>query len=351
MVRTLTGVRLLTVAVRAPPLDQGDLAEGVALPGWTPGAAFPIRASATILARGPSARGDDMAPTLTERDVIAMMDRLSNWGRWGAEDELGTINLITPEKRRRAAALVADGHSVTCARPIGTDITADTTFQPLRFMVDSGEGRDTAPPERVLQRRGASEFIGMVFHGYTITHVDTPAHYFWQGKIYNGRSCNLITSREGAQVESVDLLRDGVVSRGVLLDVAAVRGRWLGAGEGVMPEDLESAERAQGVRVEPGDILLIRTGYYARRLAEGPRNPTRTARRRLTWPACRGSASAASPCSAPTRTTTSAPSPTPASATPSTWSGWWPWGSGSSTTRTSSRWPRPAPRAGGGSSC
>src|SRR5436309_9187436 len=69
-------------------------------------------------------------------------------------------------------------------------------------MVDSGEGRDHDSPERILARRGASEFIGMVFHGYTITHVDTPAHYFWQGKIYNGRSCNLITSREGAQVES-----------------------------------------------------------------------------------------------------------------------------------------------------
>src|SRR5439155_588775 len=88
---------------------------------------------------------------------------------------------------------------------------------PLRFMVDSGEGRDHDSPERILARRGASEFIGMVFHGYTITHVDTPAHYFWQGKIYNGRSCNLITSREGAQVESVDLLRDGVVGMGLWL--------------------------------------------------------------------------------------------------------------------------------------
>jgi kynurenine formamidase len=91
--------------------------------------------------------------------------------------------------------------------------------------------------------------------------------------MYNGRSCNLITSREGAQVEAVDLLSDGVVSRGVLLDVAAVRGRWLDAGEGVMPEDLEAAEKAQGVRVEPGDILLVRTGYYGRRRAEGARNP------------------------------------------------------------------------------
>ena len=215
-----------------------------------------------------------MTTTLTESDVVKMIASLSNWGRWGQDDELGTINLITPEKRNRAAALVRDGVPVSCARPIATNaIGADTTFQPLRFMVDSGEGRDHDSPERILTRRGASEFIGMVFHGYTITHVDTPAHYFWQGKIYNGRSCNLITSREGAQVESVDLLRDGVVSRGVLLDVAALKGRWLGSGEGVTPEDLEAAEKAQNVRVEPGDILLIRTGYYARRLAEGPGHP------------------------------------------------------------------------------
>ena len=211
--------------------------------------------------------------TLTDREVITMMSSLSNWGRWGKDDELGTINLITPDRRRRAATLVTDGIPVSCARPIVTnDISADTSFQPLRFMVDSGEGRDHDSRERILARRGASEFIGMVFHGYTITHVDTPAHYFWEGQIYNGRSCNMITAREGARAESVDLLRDGVVSRGVLLDVAALKGRWLDAGEGVMPADLEAAERAQSVRVEPGDILLIRTGYYARRL-EGPRHP------------------------------------------------------------------------------
>jgi kynurenine formamidase len=113
----------------------------------------------------------------------------------------------------------------------------------------------------------------MVFHGYTITHVDTPAHYFWKGKLYNNRSCNLVTSREGAQVESVDLLKDGVVSRGVLLDIAALRGRWLESGEGVMPEDLDAAEKAAGVRVEAGDILLVRTGYYGRRRKEGARHP------------------------------------------------------------------------------
>jgi kynurenine formamidase len=214
-----------------------------------------------------------MAAQPTERDVIAMMDSLSNWGRWGADDQLGTLNFITPAQRVRAARLVRDGVSVSCSRPISSDITADTSFQPLRFMVDSGEGRDTATPERQLERRGASEFIGMVFHGYTITHVDTPAHYFWKGKLYNNRSCNLVTSREGAQVESVDLLKDGVVSRGVLLDIAALRGRWLESGEGVMPEDLDAAEKAAGVRVEAGDVVLVRTGYYGRRLKEGARHP------------------------------------------------------------------------------
>lgn len=212
----------------------------------------------------------------SESEVVGYVQTLSNWGRWGPEDELGTINLITPAKRLAAARLVEDGVAVTCARPIVTDITPDTTFQVLRFMVDSGEGRASDPPARRLARRGAGEFIGMVFHGYTVTHMDSPAHFFWDGRLYNGRSCDLVTSREGATVESIELLHDGVVSRGVLLDVARARGvRWLEAGEGVMPEDLEAAERAVGLRVEPGDVLLVRTGYYARRLDEGPVNPLR----------------------------------------------------------------------------
>ena len=90
----------------------------------------------------------------------------------------------------------------------------------------------------------------------------------------------------------------------MLLDVAAVRGRWLGSGEGVMPEDLEAAEKAARLRVEPGDILLVRTGYYARRLKEGPRTRSRTARRPSTLPAPRGCASAEWPCWGPTPTTT-----------------------------------------------
>ena len=129
-----------------------------------------------------------MATAPTEAQVREYMRTLSNWGRWGKDDELGTINLITGEKRAAAARLVKDGVSVTCARPWTTEITPETTVQGMRFMVDSGEGRDHDSNERILQRRGAAEFIGMVFHGYAITHVDAPPHYFWHGQFYNGRS-------------------------------------------------------------------------------------------------------------------------------------------------------------------
>ena len=115
-----------------------------------------------------------MADVVTETDFARLMEKLSNWGRWGADDELGTLNLITPERRKRAAALVREGVTVTCARPIVTEVTADTTFQPMRFMVDSGEGRDTCSPERTLQRRGASEFIGLPrLHDHARGHAGT----------------------------------------------------------------------------------------------------------------------------------------------------------------------------------
>jgi kynurenine formamidase len=138
-------------------------------------------------------------------------------------------------------------------------------------MVDSGEGRDSDPPERRLTRRGAAEFIGMVFHGQTITHIDAMAHYSWQGKMYNGTSASLVTSREGAQSHSIEAAGDGIVSRGVLLDIPRLRdARWLDPSEPVMPSDLEEAERVQGVRVEEGDILLVRTGNYRKILESGP---------------------------------------------------------------------------------
>ena len=203
----------------------------------------------------------------SEQQVLGWMSSLSNWGRWGEDDQRGCLNLVTPSKAKQAAGLVQDGVSVSCARPILTEMAADTTFQVQRYMVDSGEGRDTDPPERTLTRRGAAEFIGMVFHGQTITHIDALSHYSWQGKLYNGKPANLVTSREGAQTHSIEPAGDGIVTRGVLLDIAALRNvDWLPPNQPVMPQDLEDAEARQGVRVEEGDILLVRTGNYRKRL-------------------------------------------------------------------------------------
>ena len=209
-----------------------------------------------------------------ESQVLAWMESLSNWGRWGADDQLGCLNLIGPHKRRQAAALVTDGIPVSCSRPITTEMTADVTYQFQRFMFDSGEGRDTDSAERQFNRRGAGEFIGMVFHGQTITHVDAMSHYSWKGKMYNGVPSSVITSREGAQSHSIEPAAQGIVTRGVLLDLPAVKGvDWMDPSDPVLPEDLEAAERAHGVHVEEGDILLVRTGNYRMRLDCGPLDP------------------------------------------------------------------------------
>ena len=144
-----------------------------------------------------------------ESQVLEWLDSLKNWGRWGPDDQLGCLNLIGPEQRKRAVGLVTDGVSVSCARPITTEMAADVTYQVQRFMVDSGEGRDTDPPERRYTRRGAGEFIGMVFHGQTITHIDAMSHYSWNGLMYNGVPSSLITSREGAQSHNIEAAYEG----------------------------------------------------------------------------------------------------------------------------------------------
>ena len=110
----------------------------------------------------------------------------------------------------------------------------------------------------------------MVFHGQTITHIDALSHYSWQGKLYNGKPANLITSREGAQSHSIEVASQGIVTRGVLLDIPLLKGKdWLEPNEPVMPEDLEAAEELEGVNVDEGDILLVRTGNYKMRLETG----------------------------------------------------------------------------------
>jgi kynurenine formamidase len=200
---------------------------------------------------------------LTEAQVIAFMRDLSNWGRWGADDELGTLNLITPSKRISAADEVVEGISIGCARPIVKEgPVADVIQPPLHHMLLSGEAADADH---------SSDFLAIAPHGVTVTHVDAIAHMFWEGKLYNGRPKSLVTTAEGATVCSVDTMKEGIVTRGVMLDIARLRDKpFLEAGEAIFQEDLVNAERQERVSVGSGDALLIRTGWSRRRNEKGP---------------------------------------------------------------------------------
>jgi kynurenine formamidase len=211
----------------------------------------------------------------SEDEVLGYFDKLSNWGRWGPDDELGTPNLITPEKTKRALATVQEGFSVSLARDILWESAADVPSPPVHYMLESGEG--WASGEKVSSRANAAaiDYIGMVFHGLAVTHLDSLAHFFWQGKTYNGKPAHLVSTSMGATVCSVVAAKKGFITRGVLVDVPMVRGiDWLERGEGVMPDDILSAEERCGFTVEEGDILLIRTGQLRRREVEGPAPPS-----------------------------------------------------------------------------
>jgi len=200
--------------------------------------------------------------TVDSSEALGYLSTLSNWGRWGDDDELGTLNHIDAATRIAAARLVQDGQPVSCAWPV-SDIQ--------RFMRRSADeltdpGRDPRKP----RWHHTVEWVGFQFHGTTMTHLDSPAHIFWDGQAYNGVSPREVSTEHGATSLAVTACSAGVTTRGVLLDLPAVTGQdWLPRGTAVRREDLEEAERALNVRVRPGDAVLIRVGHGAIRLLEG----------------------------------------------------------------------------------
>lgn len=200
----------------------------------------------------------------TSATFQSLFDRCSNWGRWGDEDERGTLNLITPEVRRRAATLVRDGTTVSCAHPINTVGDADNPSPAVHMMIRAGD---------VANVRGitsTADYLAIAPHGVAHSHLDALCHFFWGGKIYNNRPITAVTSI-GARANAITIAQDGIVSRGVLLDIPRTLGvDWLETDRAITVDDLEQTERRSGVRVESGDVLLVRTGRPARRAALGP---------------------------------------------------------------------------------
>jgi kynurenine formamidase len=224
--------------------------------------------------------GDAMPMTTvpSESEVLDYFDTLSNWGRWGPDDGLGTLNFVGDDKRVEAARLIHTGQAISCALDIGTDsqINDINGVPPQRYMVTSGEGvsqRDasSAISPDATRAVAALEYLGLIFHGVRVTHLDALSHVFWDGKMYNGMDSRLVSSLEGATVHAVTNARNGILTRAVLLDIARHRNvPWLEPGESVRRDEIEDFLAQTGTEVRDGDALLLRTGYPRLCQEKGP---------------------------------------------------------------------------------
>ncbi|NTX03541.1 MULTISPECIES: cyclase family protein [Myxococcus] len=216
--------------------------------------------SAAVVAAPP--QGAPVARGLSSREAIQDWKKQhGNWGRWGQEDQLGTANLITPAKRKEAAKLVRDGVSVSLAHTLETRQAADVPSPLERQMLFHGEA-----PESTY----SADHLGIGFHGWSHTHLDALCHVFDEGRTYNGYPQSKVDSK-GCSVLSVNEVRDGLLTRGVLIDMAAFKGvPYLEPGTPIHAADLEAWERKTKVKVSSGDAIIVRTGRWARRAAVGP---------------------------------------------------------------------------------
>jgi len=196
-------------------------------------------------------------------DVLEMGGRLRNWGRWGSDDELGTLNFITPDKIVRACRLVKKGNTFALAIPFdsrGPQTGFGGRINPLHVMLASGADAVAGAQDLIPGGfRYADDLVIMPLQ--CATQWDALAHVSYEGQMYNGYDARVVTGY-GAGRNSIDKTKDRIVTRGVLLDIPRYKGLdWLEPGYPITPEDLDGAAGHQGVVAEAGDILLVRTGH------------------------------------------------------------------------------------------
>jgi len=219
-----------------------------------------------ILSSGPLSR-----PALAQQNravTAAMVDKwmteLSNWGRWGKDDQMGAINLITPAKRKQAASLVKDGVSVSLARNTDPNKAEDNDSPFTHTMTSTGKNP--------LIGFFSMDLVSVSYHGYAHTHMDSLCHMFYKGKMYNGFSQQEVTEKGAAKL-AITNFKNGILTRGILMDIPRLKGvPYLQPGTAIYPEDLDAWEKKAGIKVGSGDVVFIRTGRWALRDAKGPWN-------------------------------------------------------------------------------
>jgi kynurenine formamidase len=217
-----------------------------------------------------------MAETPTIETVRRLCERHSNWGRWGEDDERGTLNLVKPEHVVRASALIQRGATISMALPFddaGPQTGAFGRFNPIHLMIR--DGADVIAGSSVrdfyggIDRhfRGTDDLIIMPLQSGT--QWDALGHVVFEDKIYNGYGAEWVSSK-GAIKNSVKQAADGMVGRGVLLDMPRALGvDWLEPGHAIDGDQLQQAADMAGVDVGVGDFVFVRTGAMAMARANG----------------------------------------------------------------------------------
>jgi kynurenine formamidase len=197
---------------------------------------------------------------VTEFDEL--FRQVSNWGRWGKDDQLGSANLVTDAKRKQAAGLVRNGVSVSLAHNAITEKAVDNP-SPFEHTMNPGFFMDT---------------YKVSYHGYAHSHIDALCHILYKDQTYNGYSRADVNTEKGCTKLGIDNLKNGIVTRGILIDIPRLKNvPYLEPGTAIYVEDIEAWEKKAGVKVSPGDAVLVRTGRWARRDKLGPWNVAQSA--------------------------------------------------------------------------
>ena len=203
----------------------------------------------------------DAQEKLTKGDIERLVGELSNWGRWGSDDQIGTLNLITPAKRKQAAGLVQEGISVSLARDAEKEVAKDN---PKAF------GHEMLSVGKDSTGMWSGDKYSVAYHGFAHTHMDSLCHLFHNDKMYNGFSRDEVT-QSGALKLHIGNVKSGIFTRGILIDIPELKGvEFLQPGTPIYPSDLEAWESRTGVKVGSGDVVFIRTGRWRLREVTGP---------------------------------------------------------------------------------
>jgi kynurenine formamidase len=213
--------------------------------------------AAVVLPHAASAQ--DVRP-MARAEFEALLATVNNAGRWGNQDERGTLNLITADVRRAASSEVRTGITVSLAREM-VHGEPEGGFGPIAVDLIVVSDSVLGPSDGSVVWAG--EQMSLFYHGWSYTHIDALTHLAYHGRGYNNAP-SAHAPPAGQTRNSVAAMRDGILARGVLIDLPALKGvPYVAPGGAITADDFEAWEERTGVRVRPGDILLVRSGRWS----------------------------------------------------------------------------------------